>query len=107
MADGHTDTYDHARILDMAVPVGDGFTLTAFLLPKGATAWNPTSTKPEKVLHGPLALTYLIHPSGVDIKGYPADGRCTAHSQPGNVRCENDAVGDTIRCAEHEIRPNP
>lgn len=105
MADGHTDTetYDNAHILDMAVPIGSGYSLAEFRLPKGQTAWNPRSTKAEKALRGPIVLRYLIHASGVDATEFGDDGQCIA--TPSGNRCTNRAEAGRLRCYEHPLIP--
>lgn len=42
------------------------YQLSVIELEEGDTAWNPASTKPERQIHGPATVRYLLHPSGIN-----------------------------------------
>lgn len=55
--------YAHA---DLAwVPIDATYHEARVVLKKGDSAWNPASTKPERVIWGPATVTYERSPSQI------------------------------------------
>jgi len=61
---------NHTRneILAAAVDIGENYRKHELYLAAGDTAWNPTSSKPERAIRGPAWVTYVIHPSSVQVQ---------------------------------------
>lgn len=91
-------TADHIRA---AAESRDGYSITEILLNKGATAWNPASTKGP--LYGPSSIVYVMDTAGIRI--FERDYMKCLHPHPMNGVCGEPAVTGMphIRCAEHVL----
>lgn len=99
------ETYDADRIRQLAVDIGHNWSVTAVVLKRGETAWNPASTKGP--LFGPSLLEYNMHTSGIEVHEEDLTVECMGGDRidewPFWRVCQADREAGTTRCPEHAL----